>query len=137
MDIDLNWTMDKPEFPLILLSWLQNLVDMTSLSVTTNTLQVLFLVPDFLKIKLPTLANLKIFKIKKVRLSEALRGMVIKRMERQMVTTKSRIQAIRLVLEIGKWKARNEPFAPFPEGFSKFLDLQVLPFGTIVETERR
>ncbi|AES69174.2 cytochrome C biogenesis protein ccsA, putative [Medicago truncatula] len=55
--------------PSILLSWLQELADTKTLTVSSNTLQVLSLVPGLLKVKLHSLRNLKSLRVKMSRLS--------------------------------------------------------------------
>ncbi|KAK2437085.1 hypothetical protein QL285_022016 [Trifolium repens] len=51
--------------PLILLSWLYNLANIKSLTVSASTIQILSLVPDLFKVKLPSLlCNLKTLKVK-------------------------------------------------------------------------
>ncbi|XP_024640463.1 putative F-box/FBD/LRR-repeat protein At1g78760 [Medicago truncatula] len=65
VDIEIN----KVEPPLFLLNWLQELPDIKSLTVTSTTLQVLYLIPDLLKTDLPSLGNLKSLRVKMVKLS--------------------------------------------------------------------
>ncbi|CAJ2678318.1 unnamed protein product [Trifolium pratense] len=49
--------------PMVLLSWLQDLVNVKSMTLSSTTLQVLFLVPDLSEVRLPSLHNLKSMKI--------------------------------------------------------------------------
>ncbi|MCH79504.1 F-box family protein [Trifolium medium] len=53
-DIDL-----PKDYGLVLLSWLQDLANVESLTVTSTTLQILSLVPGLLEVQLPSLCNLK------------------------------------------------------------------------------
>ncbi|KAK7311665.1 hypothetical protein RJT34_09948 [Clitoria ternatea] len=89
------------ESPLILLSWLLELANIKSLTVSASTLQVLFLIPDLLKIKLPCLGNLKSLKVKLKPLSPIF-SMTLK-------TAKT-------------WKAALKPSPPpIPDGIVDFL----------------
>ncbi|XP_045826030.1 putative F-box/FBD/LRR-repeat protein At1g78760 isoform X2 [Trifolium pratense] len=47
------------DYGLVLLSWLQDLANVESLTVTSTTLQILSLVPGLLEVQLPSLCNLK------------------------------------------------------------------------------
>ncbi|KAK7282259.1 hypothetical protein RIF29_10903 [Crotalaria pallida] len=55
----------------IVLNWLRELANVQSLTVTANTLQILFLIPDLLNIKLSSLVNLKSLKVEMKPLSYA------------------------------------------------------------------
>ncbi|XP_057425525.1 putative F-box/FBD/LRR-repeat protein At4g13965 isoform X2 [Lotus japonicus] len=121
VNIDADILLSSPDPPLILLSWLQDFVNITSLTVTTNTLQVLFLVPDILKIKLPSLANLKRLKIKREPLSymltHVMRGVRLKK-----AATESRKEAAKLRKEADiLWKTRRLRTAPFTDEIVDFL----------------
>ncbi|KAL1310200.1 hypothetical protein AAHE18_17G230900 [Arachis hypogaea] len=64
VDIDAEIGRIRWESPLILFSWLLELANVKSLTVSASTLQVLFLIPNLLKIKLPCLGKLKSLKVK-------------------------------------------------------------------------
>ncbi|KAL4358878.1 hypothetical protein S245_026107 [Arachis hypogaea] len=64
VDIDAEIWSNSLESPLILFSWLLELANVKSLTVSASTLQVLFLIPNLLKIKLPCLGKLKSLKVK-------------------------------------------------------------------------
>ncbi|AES90496.2 cytochrome C biogenesis protein ccsA [Medicago truncatula] len=60
------------KLPMVLFNWLQELLAVKSLKVSSITLQILSLVPDLLEVKLPSLCNLKLVEIKMQPLSFAL-----------------------------------------------------------------
>ncbi|KAK7282906.1 hypothetical protein RIF29_12020 [Crotalaria pallida] len=62
IDADTSYCSSEP--PFILLNWVKELVNVQSMMVTINTLQVLFLIPDLVKINFPSLGNLKSMKVK-------------------------------------------------------------------------
>ncbi|MED6216747.1 hypothetical protein PIB30_010780 [Stylosanthes scabra] len=64
VDIDAEIWSNSLESPLILFSWLLELANVKSLTVSASTLQVLFLIPNLLKVKLPCLGKLKSLKVK-------------------------------------------------------------------------
>ncbi|KAK2445414.1 F-box/FBD/LRR-repeat protein [Trifolium repens] len=99
----LSMDMQPPRF---LLSWLLELVNTKSLTVTASTLQVLFLNANLLKIKLPSLGNLKFLKVKK----ELLPYVFLKALN------KAKFQKIKSPKEAGL-----EPSAPIPDGIVEFL----------------
>lgn len=63
--IDADMAPRSGDTHLVLLDWLVELVNIESLTVSSWTLEVLSLVPDLLKMKLPSLINLKSLKITK------------------------------------------------------------------------
>ncbi|XP_057440207.1 F-box protein At4g22280-like [Lotus japonicus] len=115
VDIDADVYSYSPVPPLNLLSWLQDLVNIRSLTVSTNTLQVLFLVPGLLKFKFPSLANMKRLKIKREPLSEELKMIKIVMINSEREATKLRKEADLL------WKTRRALTAPLPDGIVDFL----------------
>ncbi|XP_024634424.1 F-box/FBD/LRR-repeat protein At1g16930 [Medicago truncatula] len=68
LNMCMNLEMDSPA----ILSWLMELTDIESLAISSTTLQVLSLVPDLLKVKLPSLCNLKSLRVKMKRISYSL-----------------------------------------------------------------
>ncbi|KAK7351215.1 hypothetical protein VNO77_10506 [Canavalia gladiata] len=101
VNIDAEIWSTSLESPLILLSWLLELANIKALTVSASTLQVLFLIPDLLKIKLPCLGNLKSLKVKLKPLSPIF-SMTLK-------AAKS-------------WKAALKPSPPpIPDGIVDFL----------------
>ncbi|XP_027354129.1 putative F-box/FBD/LRR-repeat protein At1g78760 isoform X2 [Abrus precatorius] len=101
VNIDAEIWSTSLESPLILFSWLLELANIKSLTVSASTLQVLFLIPDLLKIKLPCLGNLKSLKVKLKPLSPIF-SMTVK-------AAKS-------------WKAALKPSPPpIPDGIVDFL----------------
>ncbi|XP_058747132.1 F-box/LRR-repeat protein At4g14096-like [Vicia villosa] len=65
IDIDLRLMSDSAEYSLFLLNFLVELVSVKSMTVSSQTLQVLSLVPGLFKVDLPSLCNLKSLKVKK------------------------------------------------------------------------
>lgn len=105
------------ESSLILLSWLLEFVNLKSLTVSASTLQVLFLVPGLLKIKLPCLGNLELLKVEMKPLSPIF---------------SMRLKAAK------SWKAALKPSPPpIPDGMVDFL-LQNSPSAKVdmVENSR-
>ncbi|KAK2395522.1 hypothetical protein QL285_057253 [Trifolium repens] len=76
IDADSYMNYAKVEFngilPSVLLSWLIELTHIRSLIVSSTILQVLSFVPDLLKLKLPSLCNLKSLKVKMRHVSHGL-----------------------------------------------------------------
>ncbi|KAI5386285.1 F-box protein At4g22280 [Lathyrus oleraceus] len=89
--------------PFILLSWLLELANIKSLTVSASTLQVLSFIPDFLKLKISSLHSLKSVKIKLKPLSYGLSlALKIFKLEKSL-------------------KAGFEPSSPIPVGVLNFL----------------
>ncbi|CAL5201542.1 unnamed protein product [Lathyrus oleraceus] len=65
IDLDMLTRPDLVNSPLYLLYWLLELTNIKSLTVSSNILQILSLVPDLLKVGFPSLFNLKLLKVKK------------------------------------------------------------------------
>ncbi|XP_061371774.1 FBD-associated F-box protein At5g18780-like [Gastrolobium bilobum] len=100
VNIDAEIWSTSMESPLILFSWLLELANIKSLTVSASTLQVLYLIPELLKIKLPGLGNLKSLKVK----------------------LKSLSPIFSMALRAGKSrKAELEPSPPIPYGIVDFL----------------
>ncbi|XP_004504897.1 F-box/LRR-repeat protein At1g55660-like isoform X3 [Cicer arietinum] len=91
------------EPPLVLLSWLLELANIKSLTVSASTLQVLSLIPDLLKDKLTSLCNLKSLKVQLKPLSYGL----------SMTLRTAKFQK--------EFKAGSEPSSPIPDGIVDFL----------------
>ncbi|RHN53024.1 putative F-box domain, leucine-rich repeat domain, L domain-containing protein [Medicago truncatula] len=68
VNIDAHMFSKVDKSPMILFSWLLDLANIESLTVSSSTLQILSLVPDLLEVKLPSLCNLKSVEIKLERL---------------------------------------------------------------------
>lgn len=62
VNFDIHWKCEKYSF--ILLSWLVDLTNIKSLTVSTSTLQVLISIPHLLEYKYPILGSLKSLKVK-------------------------------------------------------------------------
>ncbi|XP_057425993.1 F-box/LRR-repeat protein At3g26922-like [Lotus japonicus] len=120
LSIDAYMGSYSPEPPLVLLSWLEELTNIKSLTVSTNTLQVLFLIPDLVNRKLPFLSNLKSLKVKVQRLSYILRMTMIAA-KIQKATTASRREAARLRKEAKYLGKTIYERAPIPAGIVDFL----------------
>ncbi|XP_057425428.1 F-box/LRR-repeat protein At4g14103-like isoform X2 [Lotus japonicus] len=65
-NIDLETSLNYPMCPFILLSWLVELANIKSLTISASTLQVLFLIPHLLELKLNSLSSLKSLKVKQI-----------------------------------------------------------------------
>ncbi|TKY74422.1 putative F-box/FBD/LRR-repeat protein [Spatholobus suberectus] len=101
VNIDAETWSTSLESPLILLNWLLELANVKSLTVSASTLQVLFLIPGLLKIKLPCLGNLKLLKVELKPLSPIF---------------SMRLKAAK------SWKAALKPSPPpIPDGIVDFL----------------
>ncbi|XP_058781327.1 F-box/FBD/LRR-repeat protein At1g78750-like [Vicia villosa] len=103
------------EPPLLLLSWLLDLDNTKSLTVTASTLQVLFLNSNLLKTEFFSLGNLKLLKVKIKPLMYGFRQRLI---EAKLQKIRPRKEAAKLRKSI---KAGLEPFAPIPDGIVNFL----------------
>ncbi|KAJ1424744.1 Leucine-rich repeat domain superfamily [Sesbania bispinosa] len=122
IDAEMWSKLKSNETPLILLCWLLELANTKSLTVTASTLQVLFLLPDLLKRKLPFLFNLKSLRVKLKPLSYDFATVLI---ERKIDNAKSRKEAAKLK------KAGFELSPPIPDGIVDFL-LQNSPSAEVV-----
>ncbi|XP_057450975.1 F-box/LRR-repeat protein At4g14103-like [Lotus japonicus] len=124
VNIDAKLFLDEREPPLILLTWLQDLVNVRLLTVTTSTLQVLFLVPHLLKIKHSSLANLKRLIIRQEQLSLKLR-MIMRSARLERAATVSLEEAAKLRKEAAMLLEtlfdRTAPLPPLPDGIVNFL----------------
>nr|XP_004504894.1 FBD-associated F-box protein At1g60410-like [Cicer arietinum] len=103
VNIDAEMLANYTEPPMILLSWLIDLANIKSLTVSASTLQVLSLIPDFLKDKLSFLRSLKSLKVKLKPLAYGL-SMTLKtdKLEKAL-------------------KAGSELSSPIPDGIVDFL----------------
>ncbi|WJX30863.1 hypothetical protein P8452_19356 [Trifolium repens] len=63
LNIDLRLMASSAKYSLFLLDWLVELANVESMTLSSPTLQVLFLVPNLLKVELPSLCNLKLIKV--------------------------------------------------------------------------
>ncbi|GAU41867.1 hypothetical protein TSUD_366140 [Trifolium subterraneum] len=68
VNIDVEMLANYPFPPMVLLSWLYALTNTESLTITASTLQVLSLVPDYVKDTLPQLCRMRSLKSLKVKL---------------------------------------------------------------------
>ncbi|CAJ2678279.1 unnamed protein product [Trifolium pratense] len=98
---------------LILLSWLQDLDNIKSLTVTAGILQILSLVPDLFNIKLPSLHHLKSLKVKLKPHPHGLSSYIRKEV---VYKYKSRKEAHKIRL-----KEADEPYVIIPKGIVDFL----------------
>ncbi|GAU29472.1 hypothetical protein TSUD_65070 [Trifolium subterraneum] len=104
--------------PMILLNWLLDLANVTSLTVTSTTLRILSLVPDLLEVKLSSLCILKSMEIK-LEPSCIQHGLLymVKEAMLKKAAAKSRKEAAKLRRE---FKAGSEP-PTIPDGIINFL----------------
>ncbi|KAK2437050.1 F-box/LRR-repeat protein [Trifolium repens] len=106
------------EAPMILLSWLLDLANVKSLTVTSTTLWILSLAPDLLEVKLPSLCILKSMEIKlepmcyQHALLYMVKGVMLKK-----AAAKSRKEVAKLQRE---FKAGSQP-PSIPDGMVNFL----------------
>ncbi|GAU49714.1 hypothetical protein TSUD_407910 [Trifolium subterraneum] len=115
VDIDAEMVSMRMEIPQFLLYWLSKLSYTKSLTVTARTLQVLSFNGNLLKLKLPSLGNLKFLKVKKEPLPYVFRQLML---EAKLQQIKSRKEAAMLRKS---FKAGLEPSAPIPDGIVEFL----------------
>ncbi|XP_058725663.1 F-box/FBD/LRR-repeat protein At1g16930-like [Vicia villosa] len=114
IEIDAYTWGNHPEAPSILLSWLLKLANIKILTVSSNTLQVLSLVPDLLKVKLHSLCNLKRLNIKKKRLEYGLYKALVRSKLAQVPATSQK--------EVAKLREAYEQRSTFiPKGIVRFL----------------
>ncbi|RHN56277.1 putative F-box domain, leucine-rich repeat domain, L domain-containing protein [Medicago truncatula] len=76
VDIDVNLMASSAEYSSFLLNWLIQLTNIKSLTLSSPTLQVLFLVSDLLKVELSSLSNLKSLKVMRKKPSSIPDGIV-------------------------------------------------------------
>ncbi|XP_058725661.1 F-box/FBD/LRR-repeat protein At1g16930-like [Vicia villosa] len=108
------YTWNRPKAPSILLSWLLKLANIKILTVSSNTLQVLSLVPDLLKVKLHSLCNLKRLNIKKKRLEYGLYKALVRSKLAQVPATSQK--------EVAKLREAYKQRSTFiPKGTVRFL----------------
>ncbi|PNX72933.1 F-box family protein [Trifolium pratense] len=108
---------DSVDHALVLFSWLEDLANIESLRVTSNTLQILSLVPDLLELKLPSFCNLKTLEVELSPLSYGSIYIYIENAMLKKAVAKSRKEAAKLRKAI---KAGLKP-PPIPEGIVDFL----------------
>ncbi|CAI8618049.1 unnamed protein product [Vicia faba] len=109
----LAWSGDA----LILFSWLLDLSNVESLTVTSTILQILSLIPDLLKVKLPSLCNLKSLEVELIPLDDGLLRLLMKEEMLKKAAAKSSKEVVNLRKA---FKARSEPPA-IPDGIVDFL----------------
>ncbi|CAJ2678340.1 unnamed protein product [Trifolium pratense] len=102
---------------LVLLSWLQDLANVESLTVTSITLQILSLVPDLFKVKLSSLCNLKSLEVELISFDYGALARIMERVMLQKAAAKSRKEAAKLRKA---FKAGLKP-PPIPDGIIDFL----------------
>ncbi|XP_058730956.1 F-box protein At4g22280-like [Vicia villosa] len=102
---------------LILFSWLLDLSNVESLTVTSTILQILSLVPAMLEVKLPSLYNLKSLKVELIPLDDGLLRLLMKENMLKKAAAKSSKEVFKLKKA---FKARLEPPA-IPDGIVDFL----------------
>ncbi|KEH28841.1 putative F-box domain, leucine-rich repeat domain, L domain-containing protein [Medicago truncatula] len=115
VDIDAEVESSQRAPLVFLLSWLVVFANIKSLTVTATTLQVLSLYPDVLKIRLPSLHNLKSLK---VRMEELLYGFRMTLRDIKLQNAKSKREAARIRKA---FKEGLEPPSPVPDGIVDFL----------------
>ncbi|CAI8609651.1 unnamed protein product [Vicia faba] len=103
VNIDVEMLANYSEPPAILLSWLQELANVKSLTVSASTLQVLSFIPNLLKLKISSLHSLKSLKVKLKPLSYGLS------------------MALKIVNLEKTLKAGFEPSSPIPDGILNFF----------------
>ncbi|XP_058781238.1 FBD-associated F-box protein At1g66310-like [Vicia villosa] len=129
LDIDAAISPYKEEPPLILLSWLLELAEIKSLTVTPAALQVLYFIPNLLKFNLPSLHNLKLLKL---RMEEIFYGFRMTLRDTKLLTAKSKREAAR----IRKAFKDGLELYHIPDGVVEFL-LQNSPLAQVEFTVRR
>ncbi|KAK2415860.1 F-box/LRR-repeat protein [Trifolium repens] len=102
---------------LVLLSWLQDLANVESLTVTSITLQILSLVPDLFKVKLSSLCNLKSLEVELIPSDFGALGWIMQTVMLEKAAAKSRKEAAKLRKA---FKAGLKP-PPIPDGIIDFL----------------
>ncbi|XP_057456772.1 uncharacterized protein LOC130747760 [Lotus japonicus] len=114
-NVDLETSLNYPTCPLILLSWLVELTNIKSLTVSARTLQVLFLIPHLLELKLTSLSSLKSLKVKQVPLSPSFIS-ILRTAKLRRATTKTRKAIAKL-----KRAIKEEMSTSIPDGVVDFL----------------
>ncbi|RHN55572.1 putative F-box domain, leucine-rich repeat domain, L domain-containing protein [Medicago truncatula] len=105
--------LEKPG--MVLRSWLLDLANVTSLTISSTTLQILSLVPELLELKLPSLCNLKSMEIKLEPLERS-RGLFNKVKDEML--KKIAAKSMKQVFELRR--AGLKP-PPIPDGIVAFL----------------
>ncbi|XP_045826066.1 F-box/LRR-repeat protein 13-like [Trifolium pratense] len=100
-----------------ILSWLQDLVNVESLTVTSITLQILSLAPDLFNVKLSSLYNLKSLEVELIPLDYGGLSRLMEKTLLNKAAAKSRKEASKLRKE---FKAGFKP-PPIPDGIVDFL----------------
>ncbi|GAU23643.1 hypothetical protein TSUD_304180 [Trifolium subterraneum] len=111
VDIDADMSSYPDEPPLFLFSWLLEFGNIQSLTVSAATLQVLYLLPNLLEMKLPSLGNLKSLRVIMKPLEYEFRKRLCQDRLRKV---KSKKEATRLIKEF-------EPSPLIPDGIVNFL----------------
>ncbi|XP_045796095.1 F-box/LRR-repeat protein At4g14103-like isoform X1 [Trifolium pratense] len=106
VNIDAEMLANYSEPPLVLLSWLSDLPNIKSLTVSASTLQVLSFVPDILKDKLLSASLMRSLKSLKVKLKPLSYGLSL---------------ALKIVNLEKELKARFEPSSLIPDGILDLL----------------
>ncbi|XP_057444545.1 putative F-box/FBD/LRR-repeat protein At1g78760 [Lotus japonicus] len=101
----------SPDPPLVVLSWLEELTNIKSLTVSTDTLQVLFLIPDLVNRKLPFLSNLKSLKVEVLQLLSFPLQMAMVVAKRKKAATESRRERAPIPAGIVDFLLQNSPTA--------------------------
>ncbi|KAK2383256.1 hypothetical protein QL285_070727 [Trifolium repens] len=117
IDVSTRWYSDWVESALVLLSWLQDLVSVESLRVTSTFLQILSLVPDLLEVKLPSFCNLKSLEVELLPIPNRFLYRLMQNAMLKKVAAKSGKEADKLRKE---FNAGLEPH-PIPDGKVDFL----------------
>ncbi|XP_058733919.1 F-box/LRR-repeat protein 13-like [Vicia villosa] len=105
------------KYPSVLLGWLRELANVESLKVTSITLQILFLVPDLLDVKLHSLCNLKSLDVELIPLRSELLILLMKDNMLKKFITKSHKEVVKLreAFKLGM------ELPPIPDGIVDFL----------------
>jgi hypothetical protein len=106
------------DYGLVLLSWLQDLVSVESLSVSSTTVQILSLVPNLLKVKIPSLCNLKTLEVQWMPLNYGSLYLYMEKAMLKKAASKSRKEAAMLSKT---FKACFQKPLPMPREIIDFL----------------
>ncbi|XP_057456794.1 F-box/LRR-repeat protein At3g26922-like [Lotus japonicus] len=115
--IDLGTCLNYPtSTPFILLSWLEELANIKSLTISTSTLQVLSLIPHLLELKYPILGSLKSLKVIHKPLSHGFIKILIQAKLQKETTKSGKAIAAKL-----RRAMKKEMFSSIPDGTMDFL----------------
>ncbi|KAK2437205.1 F-box/LRR-repeat protein [Trifolium repens] len=106
------------EHGLVIFNWLLDFANVESLTVTSTTLQILYLVPDLLEVKLPSLCKLKSLEVELTPLDDGYLSQTIKDSMLKKAAAKSDDEEFYKLIKAFKYRLE---LPPIPDGIIDFL----------------